>query len=813
MGSSKFSVFIQFAIAFAVFFAVALLFFYPEYNGKALFQSDISQWNAMRQELKAAYDKTGEVPFWTNSMFGGMPSVLIWQTNDGNPIGTFMSFLLGIFTPSIYKFMLIVICFYFLSGFFTKNIYIKIFGSLAIALGTFTIASIEAGHSSKVVAFAYFPLLILGFLYSIKQRYILGFVVTMLGAYFSISANHVQITYYGALAMVIVGLFSLYLAFKEKNVTSFIKGVFVFAMAMVIGLTANIKHLKLVKDFQKQTIRNGSVLAKKSDTKTGLDREYAFGWSYGKYESLSILVPGILGYSSNEKLSNTSATYKALEERTGTEQADSFTRGAPMYFGDLPFTGGPIYFGVVVMFLAVLAFFISNSRYKWAFGSAFLLCLLLGMGKNLSSFNYLLFDTLPYMNKFRTVMMANMIGNIFIVLLAILSLVAIVENSDRASLLDGLKKSTFIVGGLCLLVLFSMFFIDFSSNSDAQFKEYDWLLSALKKDRSSMLLSSALRSLMFVLLTAGFIFLYIKEKIKGANVLLIGLMLLSFVDLTQMAKRYLTADKFMDKEEIEGQYVASPIDNQILQDKDLYYRVHDVTTDPFNNASRSYFHKTVGGYNPAKLSIYQDLIENQIAKGNQKVFDMLNTRYFIVSDEKTKQQKVIANPNALGNAWAVQNIVTTSSPKAEMEALTNFNPRKDVVIPDADKSKLQAGTEFDSTGTVKLLSYYPDKTEYESSFQTAQNVVFSEIYYPENMGLTCTIDDKPVHYAKANYVLRAVKIPAGKHRVVWSYKPLNYDTLHRISTIAQWFILLITIAASAFGLWKILQNNTEVRTA
>lgn len=791
------------ALALVIFLLIAMLYFLPEFQGKTLFQSDIMQWEAMRHELKMYYDKTGIVPFWTNSMFGGMPSTLIWQDYNYNPFA-FISIFFNLLGRSTWLLFITMLCFYVFAGMFTRHFWLRVFGAISLGLSTFTIASIEAGHSSKVSAFAYLPLLYTGFYLCMRNKYLLGFAITSLGAYFAIVSNHVQITYYGIIAFFFIGIYEIIHSIKNKQSTQIAKALAVFTFASFLGILANSRQLYTTLQYQKQSNRNGSILAEKSDLKKGLDKDYAFSWSYGIFENFTLISPGIMGYSSNEKLPENSNAYKAVSEKAGEDQAASFAANAPTYWGELPFTGGPIYFGSVVFVLFVLSMFAYKKKLKWAILAAFVVCLTIGMGKNLSFINYILFDTLPFFNKFRTVMMANMVGNIFVLWMIILGINEIInlkENQQNEALIKILKQTGIVVFSVFVILYILSFSFNFSSIGDKQFAQYDWLLSALKKDRAAMMQSSIIKSLVFIIIVLFICYLYIVDKLK-TNIFLFALVLIGFIDLTIVAKRYLTADKFVDKEDLEAQYIPTKIDEEIQKDKTLFYRIHNLTVDPFNSATSSYLHKTIGGYNPAKLSIYQDLIEHQISKGNQAVFNMLNTKYFIINDQQTKQPKLVQNTEAMGNAWFVKNVTVAKNAKEEMNLLTNFSPKEKVIVANDVKANLNTIEMPDSTASIILTSYAPDKTIYKYSSKTNQNTVFSEIYYPRNQGMTCKIDDKEVDFAKANYVLRAVQIPAGNHTIEWQFKPKMYDELNNLTIISRWIILSSLILVFVVTLFK-----------
>jgi hypothetical protein len=608
--------------------------------------------------------------------------------------------------------------------------------------------------------------------------------------------------------MGLLGIYFLVESILEKKIVEFSKATGVLILAAGLSFVPNVANLWSTWEYGKQTMRGGgSQLTEKKSTSTGgLDFEYATRWSEGAsdFEFLSILIPNIKGGASGSELSTSSASYKALNEK-GIQSADNIIKRMPTYWGDQPFTSGPVYLGAAVFFLFVLGLFIVRSPIKWALLGISIFFLLLSFGHNTGIFKFL-FENLPMFNKFRTPTMALAILQLCFPLLGLLALNEIVTGKVEG---EDLKKKLFISGGITggIILVFGLLGIgaSYTSKNDLEIaKQFpDWLMAALREDRASMLHTDAFRSLFFAGAAFGAIWLFMRKTIS-ANLFAAAVAVIFLIDGWLVANRYLNSEDFQENTEVAKSFLPSPSDQQILQDKDVDYRVYDQTVDPFNTASPAYFHKLVGGYSPAKLQIYQDLIERQISQRNPKVFDMLNTKYFKVADDKGNE-RVIPNPGALGNVWFVSSIIHAQTADEEIDTLgsATFIPGSTAVIhKDFDALVSEKNLGNDSTATIKLETYTPNKLTYGYTSFTPQVAVFSEIYYAGENGWKAYIDGKEQTHFRCNYVLRGMALPEGKHTVEFRFEPQSYYTGNKIAYAGSFILLAFVFSTLGFAGYK-----------
>jgi hypothetical protein len=791
--------------AILTFALITIIYFYPYYKGMTLGAHDVTQWKAMAQETIAWRDSTGEQALWTNSMFSGMPTFQISVLYPGNWVNYLPKAFQVFFPDASLYFFLMFVGFYVLMICLGVNSWLALGGSLAYGLASFNLISIEAGHNTKVMAMALMAPTIGGLILAYRGRILLGGAVTALFLSLNINANHFQITYYLMLTMAFLGIYFLIESILEKKVAQFAKASGVLIVAAGLAVIPNVANLWSTYEYGKQTMRGGgSQLTEKKKTSTGgLDFEYATRWSEGAgdFEFLSILIPNIKGGASGSELSTSSASYKVLNEK-GIQSADNIIKRMPTYWGDQPGTSGPVYYGAAVFFLFILGLLIVRSRIKWALLAISIFFLFLSFGHNTPVYK-LFFNALPMFNKFRTPAMALVIPQLCFPLLALLGLNEIFTGKINT---EELKRKLFIAGGITggIILVFGLLGIgaSYSSKGDLEIaKQFpDWLMGALREDRASMLRSDALRSLFFAGAAFGAIWLFMRKTIS-ANVFAITLALVFLLDGWLVANRYLNSDDFVEDSAYAQNFQPSETDKQILQDKDIYYRVFDRTVDPFNTASPAYFHKLIGGYSPAKLQIYQDLIERQISQGNMKVFDMLNTKYFKVADDKGNE-RVIPNYSALGNAWFVNSIIHVNSADAEIDTLGSpgFIPRNVAVIhKDFDALVSDKPLGSDSSAFIKLDTYSPNKLTYSYTSSTPQVAVFSDIYYAGEHGWKAYLDGKEQPHFRANYVLRAMALPAGKHTVEFRFEPKSYYTGNKIAYAGSFLLFAFVLSTLGFA--------------
>ena len=753
--------------------------------------SDVSNAKGMARESEEFYKKTGVDPLWTGAMFSGMPTYQIVTHGNENFMSQFISWMNSIFPEPVSYLLLNLLGFYFLLITLKVDYRLAIAGAIMYAFCSYTFQIIKVGHISKVYALAFAPVVLAGIIRTLKGNLLQGFVITLAGLWMELYSNHLQITYYLLYVVLVLMVIELIDAMKTKRFSHYLKSCLVLLAASVIALLPSLTNLWSTYIYGKSTTRGPSELSAKSSS-TGLDIDYATAWSYGVEETLTLLIPDAKGGSSNHELSKSSATFEALNQNgiTGA-QANSFIRNVPTYWGDVAFTAGPIYIGAIAVFLFVLGLFVIKGDLKWWLLIVTILSILLAWGRNFMGFTEFFFYHVPGYNKFRAVSMTLVIATLAIPLLAMLAVKQIIEwKQDAAGLQKKLKYAFYITGGLCLL-----FFLvpgiagNFEGRSDERLKQYEWLINAIRQDRESMLRMSAFFSLLYISIAFTALWFYLKKKLK-MEYLLYVLIFFTLVDMWSTDRKYLNNDDFVSKNKAEKPFVATNADLQIFQDQDPSFRVYNMAADPFNDASTSYFHKSIGGYHGAKLKRYQELIENHLGRGNMSVINMLNTKYFIVQPKEGGEPQAQRNPGALGNAWFVNEIKWVPNADSEINALTGFNPAQTVVIDKRFEKEVNGFSSAPDTGAlIRLTSYAPNDVAYETKSMSKQFAVFSEIYYAD--GWNAYVDGKESPYVRVDYVLRGMVVPEGNHKIEFKFEPLYYYTAQKVSLAGSIFICLI----------------------
>ena len=795
--------------AIAIFFLMLVVYFKPAFfDKKTLTQNDVMQGIASAQEAREYRTRTGKEALWSNSMFSGMPLYVTNVAYSGDLINQLIYYIRVIPVPTD-NMLFSLVCFYILMVVIGCRSWIALIGAFCYAFSSYHIISIEAGHIYKSWAMAFIPLAVAGVYMLYNKRLLLGAALTGFALAMEINAQHYQITYYLAFIIGIYSVSEFVFALKEKKLTAFFKSVIILFFVALLPLGTSFGRLWGLEEYGKYSIRGKSDLVAKTagaEGSNGLDRDYAFSWSEGVMETFTLLVPDFYGGSSNTDIGKNSATYELLKTNgVPTADAKNFIKNAPTYWGDQPFTSGPVYAGAIVIFLFIVGLVIVEPRQKYWLLFATILSIALCWGKNFPEFNNLMFDYFPGYNKFRSVSMAITIALFSLPVLGALALEKIVSakllNDYKLPLINKkvnpiLFSAAFLSGILALILIFSGS-ADFSSEEvDKRLPE--WILEAIKTDRKTMLRTDAFRSMVLILTSAAVLYLYSIKRITQAW-LIGGMCVLVVFDLWMVDKRYLNDDNFV-KGKRENFFQATEADNIILQDKTLYYRVMD-TNNPFNNAMPSYFHKSIGGYHGVKMKRYQELIEYHLSKNNMKIFDMLNTKYFITSDP---QHPVQQNPGALGNAWFVSTIKKVKNADDEINALNNFDPSTEAVIDDS-RFKISRYS-YSKDGEIKLLEYEPNYLKYEMNKPEAGFAVFSEIYYKE--GWDAYIDGKSAPYVRVNYVLRAMEVPAGKHIIEFRFDPASYKIGNKVMLGSSIFVFALLILALAIEIRKKLKETT-----
>jgi len=772
------------------FLLISLIYFSPVLEGKKLEQHDIAQWEGMSKEIQDFREKYGEEPLWTRSMFGGMPAYQISVLYPANLLKYVNDILfLGLPTPVNYLF-LSLLGFYLLLLAFRVEFKLAATGAIASAFASYNFIIIMAGHNSKIHALALVPLVIAGIIMVLRGKYLTGGIVTAVSLGLQIYANHLQITYYLAIAIFILLIAELIKAVREKHFDNYVKSGITLLLAVILAVLPNITSLWSTYEYGKYSTRGPSELTEKK-VSTGLDKDYALGWSYGKSETLTLLVPGFMGGASSVELGTNSATYKALNANGAGAQAKQFIQNIPLYWGDQSFTSGPVYAGAIVIFLFVLGLFLVKGEIKWWLATVTFLFILLSWGKNFIEFTNIFFDYVPGYNKFRAVTIILGMLSLTIPLLGILGLGKLFDPAiPDMQRKKALKNSFYITGGICLLLLILPgLFGDFSSPVDENFKQYDWLVQAIREDRQSALQMDAFRSLFFIGASFALLWFTIKGKIKYQYAIPV-IAILTLVDLWAVDKRYLNNDNFTNAARVKQPFQPTAADLSIMQDKEPGYRVMNTSVSTFQDASTSYFHHSIGGYHGAKLKRYQELIEYQISKNNMAVLDMLNTRYFILPSQEGGPPEAQRNPGALGAAWYIKEIKVVANADSEMAALTGFNPAV-VAITDKKYDSYLSGfrTNFDSSASIKLENYLANHLTYQTQTSTEQFAVFSEIYYDK--GWNAYLDGRKVPHIRVNYVLRGMRVPAGNHKIEFKFEPEVYQTGEKIALAGSIILLLL----------------------
>lgn len=826
-------------IAMLAFLVISALFCAPALKGNRIAPHDSFSWRYMSKEARDYYDAHGKGSGWSNSMFGGGPTTTYFQPgSSGWYVGVLSKIQMqpdnGTLNPIMFLF-LAMLSFFLLLKTLRISTLISAISSIAFALASYHFIIIAAGHITKMLDLLLLPGVLAGIIYIYRGKYAIGTIVFALFLQFFISAIHLQIIYYGAIVFATVGVGLLFHAIRKGQLMPFLKGSSLILLVTVASLVSYYSTLKGTSNYSKYSIRGGiseltiNKQQKSEETKGGLSKDYAFDWSNSIGETFCVLVPNLYGGQSGENIGTDSKFGEALSELGVPDyQVEQMTSRAPSYWGPQPFVSGPIYFGAIVCFLFVLALFTIKHPLKWWLTALSALFIMLSWGKHFETFNYFLFDHLPFYNKFRSPSMALSITGILFPLLGFWGLHEFMsERYSTTERLSMLKKSLMITGGLVVLILlYSQTMMSFKGESDAEMtKAYgehaNTLLKALRSDRQSMALKDSFRSLVFILAAAAALWAFTTQKIKK-EIALIVLGLACTIDLWGVGHRYVHEDTYVDEASVEQFYSPRPVDIEVLKDKDPNFRVLDLSINTFNDAKSSYFYKTIGGYHPAKLLIYQDLVETQISKLNSAVLNMLNAKYFIVPGQKQGTEQLIPNPKALGNAWFVsdihytktadETILSMNAPAIndpKVDSVTNaFNPASTAVIRDQYRSAIGADHfTKDSASRIVLTKYDLPEMNYESDNKNDGFAVFSEIYYPENW--KAYIDGKETPIYCVNYVLRGIKVPSGKHKISFKYEDVPFEKGEQISITGDIIITLIILIALVLWLRKRNQVKEE----
>jgi hypothetical protein len=811
-------------IAIGVFLVITIIYFSPLFAGKMLKQSDIANWEGVTKSMQDFRDKYHEEPLWTNSMFGGMPAYQISTVYPANLV-QYINKVIWLWLPSPANLLWnLMIGFYFLLIVLKIDQRIAILGAVGFSLSSYFLIYIETGHNTQAHAIAFMAPVIAGIIMTYRGRLLLGAAITGLMLALELYANHLQITYYLILMIVPLGVAELYRAYKDKKLPYFFKATGLLAAVALLAACTNITNLLATEEYGKYSTRGPSELTSDQENKTsGLDRDYVTGWSYGIGESFTLFIPNFKGgvsepiaKSHKDALKDVDPNYKQNIAQFGS------------YYGDLPFTGGPSYVGAIICLLFIVGLFIIKSELKWWIVFCTALGLMLSWGKHFMGFTNFFLDHVPGYDKFRTVSMTLTIVEFMMPLLAVLALDKLVKETNWAK--ENIKKVYYglgIVLGISLLILISpSTFTSFYTQ-----EEYDQVLSSVKDQkvsqdvidgfftslenaRKSIMTADAMRTFMLVLIAAGLIYTFLRYRFRDGYIIW-SLAALIFLDLWIVDKRYLAADDYTRKTTNYVAFPKTPADEMILADTNTY-RVLNFAANTFNDASTSYYHQSVGGYHGAKLKRYKELIDLSLTPEmaairsglqrkdssvmtvltSQPAINMLNTKYFIINPDGAPVQ----NTGALGNAWFVGEIKMVPNADAEIAAMNTFNPKTTAIVDERFKDQVSGFTPSpDPSASITLESFKLNDLVFKSNASSPQFAVFSEIYYDK--GWNVYVDGQKADYLRANYVLRAMKVPAGNHTIEWKFEPEVYAKGERVSLISSSLLILLVIGASYFD-WK-----------
>ncbi len=807
-------------IAVLLFLIVAVLFCKPALEGNVLNTHDAVGWKGMAQGSFDYKEKHGHFPLWNVNLFSGMPNYMIIM--EGKGFLPDLNKIIGLGLPQPANFFFIAcICFYILCLSLRLKPVVGIFGALAFAYATYNPIILAAGHVTKMLAIAYMPLLLSGILLTYEKRYWQGLALTALGTFLEIGSAHPQINYYFFLVALAVTISYIISWIKRKELKHMGIALSITAVAAIVGILPHSTYFLTSSEYAKATIRGGKSIEVRADTVVraaptkGLDTGYAFAYSLGKGEALTTIMPNAYGGSAKNRYEEDSKLVAKLVDR-GIPETNAAQIAANMskFWGDPESTaGGPLYAGVIVCILALIGFVLYKHPLRWGLIAIAFIALLMSFGKNLAGFNTFLFDNLPLYNKFRAPSMTMVIVQFVIPIAAVLGIHVLFFREKSYELLKAdFKKILYATGGLIVLLLLMYIALDYSSPFDAQIIAYKWdnsgndqvgrsIVSAMKSERSSLFGLQLLRTVLFAGLILGLLWLYLKNVLKPL-VIVIVLTVITVIDQLMVDKSYLNEENYVSKDEMESTIVAkTSIDNQILADKDPHFRVYNFGPERFSASDYhvSAYHKAIGGYHPAKLRIYQDLIERYLSGGDPgEVLNMLNAKYIIVTNQQNGQQNLIPNPQAYGPCWLVKNVKLVKDDIEEIQAIGATALRDTAIVQQSFSSNV-IQPQWDSTASIALSKFDNDQIEYTSTATTPQFAVFSEVYYP--YGCNAYIDNNKVPYVKANYVLRGLSIPAGKHTIKFVFEPSSYKKGTSMTIIGS-ILLLILVIGGIYMAWR-----------
>lgn len=810
---------LPYIVAVLCFAALSALYFSPQFEGRRILMHDIVQYEGAARDIKDHNERFGEDPQWTGNSFSGMPASLISMKYPALILKHVFPVLEFMGRPASLIFIAMA-AFFVMLVLFGMNPWVAVLPALAYGFSTYFFIIIGAGHITKMVALAYAPLVVGAVFHTLRRNMWIGAALTALFASLLIAANHPQITYYFTFIIAALWINEGVRALRKKIVPRFLKATGLLAIAAVLALGSNFAMLWYINQDAKQSIRGGSELSEAAaagepERGGGLALEYATAWSYGIAESFNMYIPYLFGGSSEGNFSDDGPVAQSLAKYGARNMATSL----PSYWGDQPVTAGPTYLGAVAVFLAVLGLFMLRPRKTVWIAAVSALAIMLAWGHNFMWLTKLFFYWFPGYDKFRTVAMILVIVQWSVPMLGALAVAKLWKNGGarksvglagnkparttkgaqpldamdegKTRLMKSLKYSVIVLGGISLFfLLFGGAIFDFTAPSDGRMGLPDDVLAAMRQERASMMRADAFRSLLFMLLAAGVVLGHAVRKI-GRGWMVAALAVLVCVDLAVVNLRFLPHDKFVEARKTEIR--PTDADLAIMADPEPGFRVLNLTVSPFNDATTSYFHRSVGGYHGAKLQRYQDVIDRYLSRMDINVINMLNTKYIIRQDEATGEIRAIVNPDALGAAWFVETVTVVDTPDEEIAALGTIDLRREAVADRRFAELLTAtNTTADSMSFIHLTEYAPNRLKYAFYASDETFAVFSEVYY---RGWRAFIDGQPAPHFRVNYILRGMVLPAGEHTVEFRYRADNFDAVSNITLIFSLLIIASVIAA------------------
>lgn len=819
----KISKYLPYIVAAVLYVVVAVWAFAPQLEGRRMVQHDVVQFDGMSRDIRECREQTGEDPQWTGAMFGGMPAYMInirypSQLLKGVAESVIQgdSLPIGMVTMAMFAAFLAAL----LLG---VSPWAALVAGLAYGLSTYLFLIIDAGHITKVWAMVYAPPMLGAVAYALRRKALVGAALVALFGALEIGANHPQVTYYFLLAVLCLWISEAVFALRQGLLRDFVRRTMLLLAAGVVAVGANFSSLYYTAQHTADTTRGGSEVAAEGSASKGLDIQYATAWSYGIAESWTLFIPDFIGKSSTDSFAKDGTVAQSLDEVGLSEWATQL----PLYWGDQPYTAGPTYLGAVAIFFALLGVLLADARNRWWVVAATVLMLLLAWGYHAMWFTEWAMEYLPFYNKFRTVSMALVVVEWLVPMMAAYGIWRVVSaQSDEASQRH-LRRAVFVAGGVTagvalLFTLFGSTIFDFGYVTDAEamaeqfqymlkqsggehlierglhFELGDAVAAAMSAERGEVLESSALRSLMFVLLAMAVVWSVLRWR-RSAGVLAVAAAVLVAVDMLPVALDYVPHSRFVEVSRRRTK--PTDADRRIMEDKELGYRVFNLSVSPFNDATTSMYHRSVGGYHGAKMGRYQDIIDRYLNRDADAVLDMLNTKYVI-----SRQGEVIERPTALGAAWFVERLVVVGSAAAELEALGTITLADEAVVNEAATLPQLA---FEREGaTISLAEYRPNYLRYEYEAPAQAFAVFSEIYYDK--GWTMYVDGEPSEAMRCDYVLRGAVLPAGKHTVEWRFKAPHWTMVEAVSLVSSLAIIVLIITILAIKIrrkYETAKNN------